>query len=121
MKRKKKELTKNGKQGKAFRREVTKHIAKAESRQEFEPLVGKIIDRAKVEPPHLKNSAWQLFVMKHALSLSDVSNCETVHGIPPTSVFGRYYSCIRFTIKATRLTKKIRKWLEERMKNQDLE
>ena len=74
MKRKKKELTKNGKQGKAFRREVTKHIAKAESRQEFEPLVGKIIDRAKVEPPHLKNSAWQLFVMKHALSLSDVSN-----------------------------------------------
>ena len=56
-KNEKKKLTNEGKKGKQFRDGVTKHIAKQKSRQVFEPLVANIIDRAKVEPFHVKNNA----------------------------------------------------------------
>ena len=108
-----------------IRTKLTSFIASQKLRQEFEPLVGKIIDKAKAEPLHLKNNAWQhwhLFLMKFALSKSDLSNCATIKDIPPTSTFGRYYFCIKSTIKATRLAKKIQKWwLDGRAKNKDLE
>lgn len=39
--------------------EVTTFSAKQESRQEFEPPLGKFIDKAKVEPLHTSNNAWQ--------------------------------------------------------------
>ena len=43
------------------RSKVTEFIAKSKSRQEFVPLVGPLIDKAHVEPLHLKNNAWQYF------------------------------------------------------------
>ena len=39
------------------RAKVTSFIAQKHSRQEFEPVVGKLIDRAHVDPLHLKNNA----------------------------------------------------------------
>ncbi|CAH3167592.1 unnamed protein product, partial [Porites evermanni] len=104
---------------------VTSFIAQKKSRQEFPPLVGKFIDRAKAEPLHLKNNAWQqwnLSVLKYALSRSDVSTCKSIVDIPPESCFGRYYNCLRFHVKATRLAKKVRKWFADgREKNKDLD
>ena len=38
------------------RSRLTTFIAKNKSRQEFEPRLGNIIDRAHVEPLHLKNN-----------------------------------------------------------------
>ena len=38
---------------------TTEFIAKSKSRQEFVPLVGPLIDKAHVEPLHVKNNAWQ--------------------------------------------------------------
>ena len=46
---------------KAKRSKVTDFIAKQNSRQEFVPLLGSYIDKAHVEPLHLKNNAWQYF------------------------------------------------------------
>ena len=40
---------------------ITEFIARKKSRPEFTPLVDKLIDRAHVEPLHLKNNAWELF------------------------------------------------------------
>ena len=39
------------------RAKVTSFIAQKHSHQEFEPVVGKLIDRAHVDPLHLKNNA----------------------------------------------------------------
>jgi len=37
------------------------YIAKQNSRQEFLPVLGSYIDKAHVEPLHLKNNPWQYF------------------------------------------------------------
>ena len=98
------------------REKVTSFISEQKSRQEFPPLVGTFIDRAKAEPLHLKNNAWQQWnasVLKHALSRSNLANCRSIFDVPPNSCFGKYYHCIRFIVKATRLAKKIRKWFAD--------
>lgn len=48
------------------RSKVTKFIAEKKSRQEFVPLVGKLIDRAHIDPLHLKNDLCAL-VHRHLL------------------------------------------------------
>ena len=48
------------------RSKVTSFIAQKKSREEFEPPLGNIIDKAHVEPLHLKNNACDL---EHALVL----------------------------------------------------
>ena len=45
----------------------------------------------------------------HALMLETV----TVFEVPTNSCFGKYYHCIQFIVKATRLAKKIRKWFAD--------
>ena len=42
---------------KTKRTKITEFIAQNKSRQEFSPLLGKLIDKAHVEPLHLKNNA----------------------------------------------------------------
>ena len=99
--------------GDALRKKITPFIAKAKSRQEYKPLLGKIIDKAKVEPLHLKNNAWQhwhLCVMKYCLMKSNLANCATVFDVPPTSTFGR---C---TTIASRMKLKQQDW-QKKLKN----
>ena len=61
-------------------------------------------------------------VLNYALSKSNIGNCNSISDVPPNSVFGKYYHCIRFIVKATRLAKKIRKWFAgDRSKNKQLE
>jgi len=43
----------------AKRSKITDYIAKQNSRQKFLPLLGSYIDKAHVEPFHLKNNTWQ--------------------------------------------------------------
>ena len=105
------------------REKITPFISQQKSRQEFPPPVGNFVDKAKAEPLHLKNNAWQQWnssVLKYALSRTDVSNCHTVFDVPPNSCFGKYYHCIRFVVKATRLAKKLESGLqmtEQRINN----
>jgi len=57
----KKSLSEKQLKEKQFRSKVTEFIARKKSRQEFVPLIGKLIDLAHVEPLHIKNNAWQYF------------------------------------------------------------
>ena len=55
------------------RSKVTDFIALQKSHQEYIPLVGKLIDKAHVEPLHLKNNAWGYFfkvLLKEAVAKS---------------------------------------------------
>lgn len=58
------------------RNKVTSHISKQHSRQEFVPRVGKLIDRANIEPLHLKNNAcayYHRLILQLAVSMSDLT------------------------------------------------
>lgn len=53
----------------------TDFISKKNRRQEFVPLIGKLIEKAHVEPLHVKNNAWQYFfkgVLKEAIAKSNL-------------------------------------------------
>ena len=56
MEKKRKELDGSKLQSTTKRQKLTQYIASLKSRQEFEPLVGKSVVRAKPEPLHLKNN-----------------------------------------------------------------
>ena len=109
-KKKKVEVSKTNLKSSTEREKITCSISQQKSRQEFPPLVGNFIDKAKAEPLHLKNNAWHQWnssVLKYALSHTDVRNCHTVFDVPLNSCFGKYYHCIRFIVKATRLAKRL--------------
>ena len=73
----------------------------------------------------MKNNAWQHWnssVLNYALSRSNLGNCNSIFDVPSNSWFGKYYHCIRFMVKATRLARKIRKWFAgDRAKSKQLE
>ena len=124
--KKKQQLSSSTLRPSTIREKITTLISQKKSRQEFPPLVGKFIDKAKAEPLHLKNNAWQhwnLSVLKYALSCSNVGSCQSILDVPINSCFGKYYQTIRFIVKATRLAKKVRKWFVDGrvLKNKDLE
>ena len=61
-------------------------------------------------------------MLNYALSRSNIGNCNSIFDVPSNSCFGKYYHCIRFMVKATRLARKIRKWFAgDRAKNKQLE
>ena len=106
-----------------LRNKVTTFIAQKSSRTEFLPLLGQVIDRAKVEPLHLKNNAWQQWhaiILKYAVARTNVSSCQSVSNTPASSCFRRYYEALLCVLKATRLAKKVKKWFcDGRLKNKD--
>ena len=120
--KKKQELSQCRLKPKTLRSKVTTYLAdKLSSRNEFKPLLGQMIDRAKAEPLHLKNNAWQqwhIMVLNYTLSRTDVSMYDSVGDTPGLSCFRQYYEALRHVLKATRLAKKVRKWFSDgRLKN----
>ena len=102
---------------KQFRTKVTDFISKKNSRQEFVPLIGKLIEKAHVEPLHIKNNAWQYFfkgVLKEAIAKSNL----LVHArrwvmsqrIAPLS---RVRTALKYEVKAKCLARKVIKWYDE--------
>lgn len=102
---------------KTFRSKVTSFIATKKSRQEFEPLVGKYIDLAHVEPLHLKNNAWQHYfkgLLKEAISKSKLPDTsKTFADVPVESCFHRVVTALRYEMKCSCLARKVVKWYGE--------
>ena len=64
---------------------MTTFIAQQKSRQEFVPLVAKLIDRAHIEPLHLKNDTFSLahrHLLKRVLEMSRVTAFSSFSQIP---------------------------------------
>ena len=102
---------------KSKRSKVTDFIARNKSRQEFLPLVGKVIDKAHVESLHLKNNAWQYFfkgILKEAIRKSKVpDNCKKFTEIPNDSIFARIINALQMEVKAKSLSRKVKHWFDE--------
>ena len=71
---------------KVKRFKLTEFIARQKSHQESLPLVGNLIDKAHVEPLHLKNNDWGYFfkvVLKEAVTKSNIpATCKTFAEVP---------------------------------------
>lgn len=122
----KKSLSEKQLKEKKFRSKVTEFIARKNSRQEFVPLIGKLIDLAHVEPLHIKNNAWQYFfkgVLKEAVGKSNLSDsCKKFADIPNDSIVSRVVTALKFEVKAKCLARKVKKWYDETQgKGQDLQ
>ena len=57
------------------------------------PLIGKLIEKAHMEPLHVKNNAWQYFLrvfLKEATAKSNLSGaCKKFNDVPKDSPFSR--------------------------------
>lgn len=99
------------------RSKVTDFIARQKSHQEYIPLVGKLIDKAHVEPLHLKNNACGYFfkvLLKEAVAKSYIpSACKTFAEVPKDTSLGRLVTALKCEVKAGCLAKKVCKWFDE--------
>ena len=99
------------------RSKITSFIAEKKSRQEFSPRIGKLINKAHVEPLHLKNNACAL-MFKHVLLFSiqrselsqSINEFSKVSNLSP---FARLISSLKCQCNMSRLAKKIMRWFDE--------
>ena len=96
---------------------MTGFIGQLKIRQEFLPLLGTYIDKAHVEPLHLKNNAWQYYfrnILKEAIRKSYLpANCKKFSKVPTDSTFARLILSLEKEVKAKCLAKKVKKWFHE--------
>ena len=106
---------------KTNRSKVTAFIANQKSRQEFIPLLEHFIDKAHIEPLHLKNNACALahqFLLKLAISWSNLSSSVfSFSQLPPHTLFFRYVDTLKTKCGLNRLAKKITRWYNETSAN----
>jgi hypothetical protein len=99
------------------RNQVLNYIREQGSRQESEPIIGKLIDHGLAEPLHNANNAWgymHLLILEIALSKSKIAaNFIDVDSLPNDAPFFLYLVALKEQLKATRLFKKVKKWFSE--------
>ncbi|KXJ08300.1 hypothetical protein AC249_AIPGENE19556 [Exaiptasia diaphana] len=93
---------------KTLRLQITTYIANRNSRQEFSPPIRKLIDRAHVEPLHLKNNAC---AHAHKLLLNEVlhisllpPSIQSFSMVPQYSPFHKYIMCLGGSCQLSRLS-----------------
>ena len=87
-------------------------MKKEGTRQEFEPILGRLIEKAYSEPLHNTNNAWQHFhtqLLKEAEAKSNYSKGIRLSELPEGTVIRKFIYTIK-SIGATRLFKKLSKW-----------
>ena len=102
----------------AARTKVTEFIASQNSRQEFEPLLGPVIDKAVVEPLHLANNNWQflfseLFTFVLHSKTVIPSGVKSITDLAKSCCLRRFLTCLKRKVKANRLYKSILRWFRE--------
>ena len=110
-------LAKQNHSQKQVRSKITDFIAKQNSRQEFLPLLGKAVEKAHVEPLHLKNNAWQYFfrgILKEAIRKSRLPNtCKKFSDVPTDSALSRVITALQMELKAKCLARKVKEWFDD--------
>ncbi|XP_057305419.1 uncharacterized protein LOC130642350 [Hydractinia symbiolongicarpus] len=87
-----------------------------QSRQEFEPLVGQYIDRAKAEPLHLKNNVVKEHFIKIFALVYPIGSFKIFSEIPCNQTFQKFVEFIRSKMNCNFLAKKITTWFNENKK-----
>ena len=100
-----------------LRTQVTTFIASQKSRQEFPPPIGKLIERAHVEPLHLKNNACahaHKLLLNEVLHISDLPHSvQSFSMVPSHSPFYKFITAMRTGCNLGRLADRITRWYDE--------
>ena len=113
--KKKDELSKMKYAESTKRKKALEFMRDQHSRQEFKPLLGKLVNKVFAEPLHNANNAWQQInelILQHAYAKSAIPTACTCVADLPQCRFSKYMSTLK-QIKATRLYKKVKKWFEQ--------
>lgn len=98
---------------KTKRKNITECIAKLKSRQEFKPLLEDVIDKAHVEPLHLKNNACAFvhrYLLEEVLKISNIpSDHASFSQLPPDNPLDRYVDVLSEKCCLSRLAKRVHK------------
>ena len=99
------------------RSKLTQFIKGQKSRQECEPIIGHLVDFAVAEPLHNSNNAWQYIhglLLEEAVSRSDIplAGCD-VSTLPNETPLKKFMLSVKNEVGASRLYKKLNKWLKE--------
>ena len=99
------------------RSKVTSFISAQKSRQEFIPLIGQLIDRAHVDPLHLKNNICALahrHLLNLAIAFSNLSNSVSSFAqLPQSSPLFKYVNTLKTHCFLSRLAKKVVRWFND--------
>ena len=98
------------------RSKITTFIAQKFSRQEFVPLIGKLVDQAHVDPLHLKNNACALahrYLLNEIISISHLENTSSFSQVSASSPFSKYIKTLKCKCNLTRLAKQVVRWFNE--------
>ena len=91
------------------------------SRQEYEPLQGKLVDCAYAGPLHNSNNAWQYLhniMLEIVVEKSKLPPGSTnLDKLPENCLFLVYLRTLQDTLKLTRLVKKVIRWFKDGRKN----
>ncbi|KAJ7391279.1 hypothetical protein OS493_019411 [Desmophyllum pertusum] len=105
--------------------QVCQFIANLKSRQEYEPILGPLVQNAKSDSLHVGNNCWghwhkRLFtkVMEYA---KVGTNVKTVFQLPENNASRKYLKTLRFKMKCKKLYNKVLRWFKEKRKNCDFE
>lgn len=116
----KKSLAKKQMAASTRRSKITSFIAQKHSRQELEPVVGKLIDQAHVDPLHLKNNACARAhqqLLNEVIAMSKLTDeVNSFSQVPAQSPFNRYIVAMH-KCGLSRLAKKVTKWFDETKAN----
>ena len=92
---------------------ITTFIANNKSRQEFEPMIGRLIDKAHVDPLHVKNNACQLLHQELMYESIKKSSPEKFENVPIHCPFSNFVCALQTKCRLSRLAKKIIRWFNE--------
>lgn len=99
-----------------LRSKITSLIAQKNSRQEFKPVVGRLIDRAHVDPLHLKNNSCALthrMLLHEVIAMSMLGKqVNSFSQVPSNSPFKKYIVAMR-NCNLSRLANKITRWFDD--------
>lgn len=111
------QLSKTNVSSKTRRKNLLNFIKEQGSRQEYEPVLGKLIDCGFAEPLHNSNNAWGYLhnlMLEIALSKSNITpSCKEIDQLPANSTLVVYLTILKETVRVSRLVKKIKTWFGE--------
>ena len=113
----KKKLEVQNYSAKTKRNKITTLIANEKGRQEFEPLLGRFLDRAHIEPLHVKNNVCQQMfrlILYESVSKSNLdSSVAHFNDVLNSTAFSRLVNCLIKSAKLSRLAKKVKRWFND--------
>ena len=115
----------NAPQEQALRTKVFSYIASLKSRQEFEPILGLVIQNAKCDSLHVGNNCWghwQKLLFTHVLAKAKIpSSTKSVFELPEDNSIQKHLKAFWFKLKCKKLYKKILRWFKEKRKSSPFE